>query len=127
VSVAARDQEALDVAASRSFSGAYVASLALDMQTRRLTVRVYGALRKDVGTYLATLTFFGASNVVVDNADGVFPQSVRLSSLAVRYEPIDDQGTAELRGTLSWSCSWQFDGFAYEEHAAVLASLVDDV
>ncbi len=127
MSAAARDQEALDVVASRSFGDAYVASLELDMQTRRLTVRVYGTLRNDRATYLATLTFFGASTLVLDNADGAFPQSVRLASLALRYESIDDQGTAELRGASSWSSSWHFDGFAYEEHAAVLASLVDDL
>ncbi len=126
MSAAARDQEALDVVASRSFAAAYLASLALDMQTRRLTARVYGTLRGDRITYLATLTFFGASKMVLDNADGTFPQSIRLASLALRYEPLDDRGTAELRGLLPWSCSWQFDGFAYEEYAAVLASLVDD-
>jgi hypothetical protein len=127
VSAAARDQEALSVAMSRSFTGAYVASLGLDMQTRRLTVRVYGALRGDRATYVAALTFFGASHVVVDNADGTFPQSVSLASFSLRYEPIDEQGTAELRGTSPWSCTWAFDGFAYEEHAAVLASLIDDL
>ncbi len=127
VSAAPRDQEALDIAASRFFADAYVASLAVDMQARRLTLRVYGALRRDGATYLATLTFFGASNIVLANAGGVFPQSVHLSSLVVRYEPVDDQGAAELHGASPWTCSWQFDGFAYEEHAAVLASLVDDL
>ncbi len=127
MSAAARDQEALDVVASRSFADAYVASLELDMQTRRLTLRVYGRLQSGGATSLATLTFFGTSDLNLDTADGAFPQSVRITGLRLRYEPSDEQGTAELRGRSPWTFSWEFDGFAYEEHAAVLASLADDL
>ena len=127
VSAAARDQEALDLVASRSFANAYVASLDVDMQTRRLTVRVYGPLRSGDATYLATLTFFGASALALENAEDAFPNSVRLTDFHVNYSQSDDDGAAELRGRSAWALRWRFDGFAYEEHPSVVASLSDDL
>jgi hypothetical protein len=127
VSATPRDQEALDLALSRTFSDAYVSSLAIDMQTRRLTVGVYGPLRNDGATYLATMTFFGASSLALENAQSVFPNSVRISAFRVTYAADLDAGTAELRGRSAWTFGWQFDGFAYEEHPAVIASLSDDL
>jgi hypothetical protein len=127
VSAAPRDQEALDLALSRTFVDAYVVSLAIDMQTRRLTLQVYGALRNDAGIYLATLTFFGASALALENAQSAFPNSVRITALLLTYAADDDEGTAELRGRSAWTFGWQFDGFAYEEHPAVIASLSDDL
>lgn len=127
MSAAKRDQEAIDVATSRSFTDAYVASVEIDMLTRRLTLGVYGALRSDDATYLATLTFFGASALVLDNADGAFPDSARITAFRIVYQASDEVGSAELRGRSAWSLAWHFDGFAYEEHPAVVASLSDDL
>ena len=127
MSIAARDQEALDLVASRTFEGAFVSSFALDMQARRLTLRLYGPLRGNADTYAGTLTFFGASALGIENQTGIFPESVRVTSLALRYAESDDEGTAELRGRQAWALFWTFDGLAYEEHAAVLASLADDL
>jgi len=127
VSAAPRDQEALDIAASRTFVDAYVVSLDIDLQTRRLTVRVYGSLRADGATYVATLTFFGASVLTLENAGGTFPHSVRITAFRFHYPLGEDEGTAHIRGRSAWTLSWNFDGFAYEEHAAVLASLADEL
>lgn len=127
MSAAKRDQEAIDIATSRSFGNAYVASFEIDMLTRRLTARVYGGLRSDDSTYLATLTFFGASALVLENTDGAFPDSARLTAFRIQYRASDEVGTAELSGGSAWTVGWQFDGFAYEEHPAVLASLSDDL
>ena len=96
-------------------------------QTRRLTACLYGALRSDGTTYLATLTFFGVGAFALGNALGAFPESVRISALSLRYEPEGEEGTAELRGRSAWTFGWRFDGFAYEEHPAVVASLSDDL
>jgi hypothetical protein len=128
MSAAPRDQEALDLAAARTFAGAFVVSFALDMQARRLALRVYGALRADSAeTVVATLTFFGTNAIALDNAASAFPQSAELETIALAYDDANDEGTVELRGRRPWSLRWRFDGFAYEESPAVLASLVDDV
>lgn len=127
MSLAPRDQEALDVVALRTFTDAFVASLDIDMQTRRLTVRVYGRLRSDDATYLATLTFFGTSALALENAEDAFPNSVRITGFSVNYSQNDDDGAAELRGRSGWTLRWRFDGFAYEEHPSVIASLSDDL
>ncbi len=127
MSIAPRDQEALGLVASRSFDGAYVSSVALDMQARRLTLRLYGTLRGGSETYAAALTFFGASALGIENETGIFPESVRVASLALAYNEAEDEGTAELHGRQAWALFWTFDGLAYEEHPAVLASLADDL
>ena len=124
----ARDREALDLLASRTFVDCALVALDLDMQTRRLTLRVYGALRTDdaTTTTIATLTFFGTSGLGIDGAAASFPQSAPIVALAIAYADEEDAGTIEVRGRAGWSIRFSFEGVGYEEHAAVLASLADD-
>jgi hypothetical protein len=127
LSIAQRDREALELAQRRSFGGAWLASLELELQARRLTLCVYGNLQgggRD--TYLAKLTFFGASAMRFENDAGAFPESVKLLSLELSFDDDEELGAAELRGARSWSLGWSFDGLSYEEHPAVMASLADD-
>ena len=127
MSLSTRDREAFELARSRTFGDAYVASIELELQARRLTVRFYGTLRRgDRATYLAAVTFFGAGELGIDNAEGAFPDSARLASVALSYDDEADRGFAELRGAGAWTLSWSFDGLAYEEHAATVASLADE-
>jgi hypothetical protein len=128
VSLTTRDRDAFELARSRSFGDAYVASIDLELQARRLTVRSYGALRRgERGTFLGTMTFFGAGDLRLENAVGAFPESVAIAGFALDYDDATDRGSAELRGRQSWTLAWTFDGLAYEEHAAVLASLADEL
>jgi hypothetical protein len=127
MSIAQRDREALDVVASRTFGGAFLVSLDFEMQARRLTLECYGPVHGGSATYLAKLTFFGTSAFGVENEAGSFPESVGIESFALTYADFEDQGSAELRGSKAWALFWTFDGLAYEEHAAVLASLADDL
>ncbi len=123
----ARDREALDLLRSRTFVDCALVALDLDMQTRRLTLRVYGVLRTDdATTVLATLTFFGTSALAIDGAATSFPQSARIVGIAITYADDDDTGTVEVSGRAGWSVRFSFEGVAFEEHAAVLASLTDD-
>lgn len=127
MSLSLRDQEAFDTVAGRSFDNAYVVSFALEMQARRLTLELYGALRRGDGTtYRATVTFFGTSALALENESGTFPESVGTSRFALSYIDETDEGTAELSGRRPWSVQWNFDGVAYEEQPAVLVSLGDD-
>jgi len=127
VSLTTRDAEAFALLRSRSFGQAFVASLDLELQARRLTLRLYGPLRPgDPETYLGTATFFGSGDVRLENATGAFPETVALESLSLSYDDIADRGAAELRGSGAWSLAWAFDGVAYEERATVLASLADE-
>lgn len=127
MSIAPRDREALDLVQRRSFSDAFVASLDLEMQARRLTVALYGPLQGGTQTLLGTLRFFGASALALDNAAGTFPESVCITSLVLSYDDEADLGRAEMTGTAGWSFGWSFDGLAYDEYATVIASLADDV
>ena len=128
MSLSGRDREAFELVAGRSFGDAYVASLDLELQARRLTVRFYGTLRRgERGTLLGTVTFFGAGDLRLDNASAAFPDSVGVASFALTYDDDADRGAAELRGRSAWSLAWAFDGVAYEEHPAVLASLADEL
>lgn len=122
-----RDSEALRLASSRSFAGAFVAACDLELQARRLTLRLYGTLGGGNETRLGTLTCFGVAGLALENSGGAFPQSVRLESLNLAMPDPDDAGSAELVGTLSWRLTFAFDGLAYEEHPALLASLADDL
>jgi len=127
VSAERRDREALDLAAQRSFAGCAIVEIGLEMSARRLSVGLYGKIRPgDDATYRVTLTFYGISALSIENAAGAFPQSVGLSALHLGYSDDDDEGSASLTGTSGWSLEWKFDGLAYEEHPAVLASLADD-
>ncbi len=127
MSLSQRDRDALDVVAARAFGDSFVVSLDFEMQARRLTLALYGNFHGGGTSYLAKVTFFGASAFGVENEAGAFPESVRLASFSLAYEEAGDEGSAELRGAQPWALSWTFDGLAYEEHAAVLASLADDL
>jgi hypothetical protein len=123
----ARDREALDLLVARTFVDCALVALDLDMQTRRLALRVYGALRTaDATTVIATLTFFGTSAVAIGGAATSFPQSARIVAIAIAYADDDDAGTVEVSGRAGWVMRFSFEGVAFEEHAAVLASLADD-
>ncbi len=126
VSITQRDREALDLVASRRFGESFVVSLDFEMQVRRLTLVLYGRVLGGSATYLARLTFFGTAGFGVEN-EGAFPESVRVSDLALAYADEDESGSAELSGVQAWTLSWSFDGLAYEEHPAVLASLADEL
>jgi len=122
----ARDREALDLLASRTFADAALVSFALDLQTRRLTLCCYGALgRGNVSTVLATLIFFGTASLA-SGGEPTCPQSARLAALRVRYDAADDEGFARVEGRSGWTLQFRFAGFAFEEHPAILASLADD-
>jgi hypothetical protein len=125
--MAPRDREAFDLVSARNFGNAFVASLEIEMQTRRLTLALYGEfLGKRQSTYLGTITFFGAAGLALENASSGFPASVRVSTFALSYDDETDIGHAELTGAQSWTLRWSFDGLAYEEHAALVVSLADD-
>ncbi|GAC1495020.1 MAG: hypothetical protein NVS3B17_18600 [Vulcanimicrobiaceae bacterium] len=122
-----RDREALDVLASRTFADAALASLSIDLQTRRLTLRAYGELRPgDPATYLATIAFFGTHALELDGATTAFPQRARIVTIRIRYGDADDTGTAHVDGRSGWALRFEFEGIAYEETPTVLASLADD-
>ncbi len=123
-----RDLEALDIARSRSLGRSYLASFDLEMQARRLSVRFYGTLGGPTGgTFLATLTFFGVGELGLENADGTFPDSASVATVDFAdYEEVSERGFVEVRGSQGWALSWSYDGLAYEEHPAVLASLADE-
>jgi hypothetical protein len=125
VSITQRDRDALDLVASRKFGQSYVVALDFEMQVRRLTLSLYGSFLGGAATYLARLTFFGAAGFGVEN-EGAFPESVRVGGLTLEYADEDDSGSAQLAGVQAWTLSWSFDGLAYEEHPAVLASLADE-
>lgn len=72
------------------------------------------------------MTFFGTAGFGVAN-EGAFPESVRVADLTLAYADEDESGSAELSGAQAWTLSWSFDGLAYEEHPAVLASLADEL
>jgi hypothetical protein len=126
VSLGTRDLEAFALASSRTFADAYLASFALEAQTRRLVLGFYGPLRRgDRATYLGTVTFFGTSDLRIENASGAFPDSVRLASVEFAYDDDAERGSARARGA-DWSIALHFDGLAYDEHAAVVASFADE-
>ena len=127
MSLGIRDLEALELVRARTFDASFVASFDLEMQARRITLRFYGTLRSgDTGTYVGTITFFGASDVRFDNPAGAFPDSARVAGFTVAYDDEADCGNAEIRGGEHWALRWVFDGLAYEERPAVLASLADE-
>jgi len=123
-----RDREALDLIAQRSFDSCAVFDVQLEMLARRLQLRLYGALRPgDAATYLAALTFFNIRGLEIENPAGNFPESVRLVGLHTTYSESDDVGSLEVQGGSDWQLRCTFDGVAYEEHPATLASLRDDL
>jgi len=121
-----RDADAFEVAARCAFGDAFLASLAIDMQTRRLTLGVYGALHGGTATQLATLMFFGVNELVCENDDGRFPESVHVAKFDLSYDDDLASGRADLRGARGWRLGWSFEGIAFEERAATIASLADD-
>jgi hypothetical protein len=128
VSAAPRDREALELVAQRSFAGSAIVEMSLEMLARRLRLRVYGKIRAgDDATYSGALTFFGVSALSIWNESGIFPESVRLAEVALSYSDPDDEGSCRVTGGSGWTMDWRFDGIAYEENPAVLASLHDDL
>lgn len=126
MSMAPRDAEAFEVASQGAYANAFVVSLGIEMQTRRLTLELYGTLHGGRTTYLATLTFFGIAGLELENDGSVFPESVQVVSFSLSYNDDEGSGRADLRGTRGWTLAWSFDGLAYEERAALMASLADD-
>jgi len=126
MSMAPRDAEAFAVAQQATYANAFVVSFALEMQTRRLTLGLYGALHGGRATHVATLVFFGTAAFEIDNSDGAFPETAGVASFALTYDDELGIGRAELHGIRGWKLEWAFDGIAYEERAALIASLADD-
>jgi hypothetical protein len=126
MSMARRDAEAFAVAQQASYVNAFVVSVALEMQTRRLTLGLYGPLHGGKTTYVATLAFFGTAAFEIENNDGAFPETVGVASFDLTYDEELGVGRAVLRGGRGWRLEWAFDGIAYEERAASIASLADD-
>ena len=113
MSLSGRDQEAYDLARGRTYQTSCLVSLDVEMQARRLTLEIYGALRgREPGTFRATLTFFGASALALTNDSGDFPESVRIDSLELSYDDTEDEGTVVLSGAQGWVLRWNFDGVA---------------
>jgi hypothetical protein len=128
MSLGRRDQAALALVRKRRFAGTFLKSFELELQTRRLTLALYGALSGRAGeTALATITFFGAGELKIDNDDGAFPDSVELANVEFSdYEEISERGSANITGRAAWTMSWTYDGLAYEDVPATVASLVDE-
>ncbi|MBC5810916.1 MAG: hypothetical protein GIW95_08730 [Candidatus Eremiobacteraeota bacterium] len=126
MAAATRDREALEVIATRKFAGCFATGFDLEMLTRRLHIGAYGTLRGGSETYSAQVTFFGVGDFRIENLAAAFPQSATIESFTVTYSDDDETGTAELRGREQWSIAWSFDGVAYSEHPAVVASYSDD-
>lgn len=137
MSLGTRDEEAYQFASRRifgdgAFSDVVLVGLDLEMQTRRLTLRLYGNLRGALGpgpkAYLSTVTFFGVANLVlgVNAEDGAFPQSARVEALSLSYDDDADEGRAVVTGTRGWAIEFTFDGIAAEETIATIASLADE-
>jgi hypothetical protein len=127
MSAAPRDRESLDLIATRRFDGAALTGFEIEMQARRMHLRLYGDLRADGQSYLATVTFFGVSALVIENQTGIFPESVLLDALEISYSETEDIGSVEMRGRSSWTMFWSFDGIAYQEQPAVVSSYRDDL
>jgi hypothetical protein len=137
MSLGPRDSAAYELASRRAFGeGTYatcvLVALDLDMQTRRLTMRLYGTLRSaligEPKSYLSTVTFFAVSalKLGVDSEDGAFPESATVEALSLSYDDEADEGHAHVTGSRGWSIDFVFDGIAFEETPATIASLVDD-
>lgn len=129
MSIAPRDRAALTLVRNRHFRDTYLASLAADMQTRRVTLRIYGTLHGTLpqsDTFLGTLTFFGTTAFSIANERGTFPESVRIAALDLAYDEGEDIGNATLDGSDGWKATWAFDGIAYEEIPAIVESLADE-
>ena len=137
MSLGTRDAAAYELATRRAFGDGTYASCVLvafdlEMQTRRVTMRLYGTLRSpNIGepkSYLSTVTFFAVSalKLGVDAEDGAFPESARIESLSLSYDDDADEGRAHVTGTRGWSIDFIFDGLAFEETPATIASLADD-
>lgn len=133
MSLGTRDAEAYATASRRMFAeGVFtdcvLVALDLEMQTRRLTLRLYGRHRTENKTYVASALFFGVADLVSGQGEegGAFPQSARIEGMALTYDDAADVGHAHVAGTRGWSIDFDFDGIAFEETQATIASLADD-
>jgi hypothetical protein len=139
MSLGARDADAFEFANRRIFGEAFgdrfLVALDLEMQTRRLTIRLVGTSGVEpVGilaprpTHVSTLTFFGVADlaIVQGTEGGAFPQSARVDALSLNYDDEADIGHVHIAGTRGWTLDFAFDGMAIEETPGSIASLVDD-
>jgi hypothetical protein len=140
MSLGARDADAFEFANSRIFGDAefkdrFLVALDLEMQTRRLTLRIVG---RGLGepttfgtphkTYVSIVTFFGVADLALAQGaeGGAFPQSARIDGLSLAYDDEADLGHVHVTGTRGWTLDFAFDGMAIEETPGSIASLVDD-
>jgi hypothetical protein len=141
MSLGARDADAFDFANLRIFSESafaerFLIALDLEMQTRRLTLRLYGRSLTEPANRFATpnvtfvfkVTFFGVADLVLGQGEegGAFPQSARVDALSLTYDDASDVGHVHVTGTRGWTLDFAFDGLAFEETPGTVLSLVDD-
>jgi hypothetical protein len=126
MSLGIRDNEAFELLGARTFADTSLVALEIEMQTRRVTLHVYGKLHGGVGpTYAATITFFGVEALDI-GANDVFPQRAGISLIELTHDDADDTSSAIVNGTAEWSIGFRFDGLSFEETPAVIASLADE-
>ena len=77
-------------------------------------------------TIVGTLTFSGRAILAIDGTATSFPKSARIVAIAIAYADDADTGAVAVSGRSGWSIRFSFEGVAYQELAAVLASLADD-
>jgi hypothetical protein len=142
MSLGARDAEAFEFANLRIFSESaftdrFLVGLDLEMQTRRLTLNVYGLSLAETTpnrfatpnvTFVYVVTFFGVADLALEQGSegGAFPQSARIDGLSLAYDDDADLGHVHVAGTRGWTLDFAFDGMAIEETPGTVLSLVDD-
>jgi hypothetical protein len=142
MSLGARDAEAFEFANLRIFSESaftdrFLVGLDLEMQTRRLTLNVYGLSLAETTpnrfatpnvTFVYVVTFFGVADLALAQGSegGAFPQSARIDGLSLAYDDDADLGHVHVAGTRGWTLDFAFDGMAIEETPGTVLSLVDD-
>jgi len=142
MSLGARDADAFEFANLRIFSEAtftdrFLVAFDLEMQTRRVTLRLYGLSLAEATpnrfatpnvTFIYVVTFFGVADLALaqGNEGGAFPQSARIDAVSLTYDDPADLGHVHVAGTRGWTLDFAFDGMAIEESPGSIASLVDD-
>ena len=133
MSLGARDADAFEFANVRifgdaAFSDRFLVALDLEMQTRRVTLRLYGRSLASNATFVFNVTFFGVADLVLGQGTeaGAFPQSARIDGLSLTYDDVADLGHVHVAGTRGWTLDFAFDGMSLEETPGSIASLVDD-
>jgi hypothetical protein len=136
MSLGARDADAFEFANLRIFNEAaftdrFLVALDVEMQTRRVTLRLYGLSLADAtpnATFIYVVTFFGVADLALAHGTegGAFPQSARIDALSLTYDDAADLGYVHVAGTRGWTLDFAFDGMAIEGAPGSIASLVDD-